>query len=98
MSDRLAPEAIATILDRLVGTTVPQGDTRLDEKSQNNVPAFGAVCDWVAGRINQAYRSIDSPYASERRTAEMVADAACDLALCWDVDHGRCCWLKKVDE
>ena len=91
------PECIGEILDALVGSTRPVGSTDVDEKHQQNVPAFAAVCEWVARRINQANQSYDSPYGSERVTARMVMRAAGDLSLLWDVEEGRCGWLKVVE-
>lgn len=73
--------SIGAILDAIVGTTAPQADAFWDRESQKNVPRFEAVCRWVWDRICQAEKDIDSPYASAKKTARMVENAAGDLAL-----------------
>lgn len=77
----VSPDEMCNILDALVGSTSPQADSTMDAVSQENVPMFEAVCDWVWERLIRAERHIDSPYASAKHTARMVERAAGDLAL-----------------
>lgn len=91
MKSEITPEAITAVLDALVGTTAPQGDTHWDSESQANVPKFEAVCDWVYNRLYEADRSYDSPYWSEKQTARMVVNAAGDLAVLFLCGHSDEC-------
>ena len=91
MKSEITPEAITAVLDALVGTTAPQGDTHWDSESQANVPKFEAVCNWVYNRLYEADRSYDSPYWSEKQTARMVVNAAGDLAVLFHCDHSDEC-------
>lgn len=91
------PYCINEVLDAIVGSTEPQGDTYLDEKAQANIGAFREVCEWVAKRLCQANAFYDSPFGSAQTTARMVMWASGDLSLLWDVESGRCSWLKEVD-
>lgn len=81
--------SIGAILDAIVGTTAPRADTAWDGESQANVPRFEAVCRWVWDRLCQADRYIDSPYASAKRTARMVENAAGDLALIFVIERNK---------
>lgn len=91
MRSEITSEAITAVLDALVGTTAPQGDTQWDRESQANVPKFEAVCNWVYNRLYEADRSYDSPYWSEKQTARMVVNAAGDLAILFHCGHSDEC-------
>lgn len=77
---RVSPNEIEHILDAVVGCLTPYGDVCMDAEIQENIPRFKAVCDWVFKRLCYADININSPYHSARRTAEMLEQAADDLA------------------
>jgi hypothetical protein len=64
------------ILDRLVGSISPKGDSVLDREHQENIPAFEKVCDWVAYNLEEAYRCKDSQFYSMQQTAKKTLAAA----------------------
>ena len=80
MQNEVTPDAITAVLDALVGSTAAQADSVWDAESQENVPKFEAVCDWVYKRLCDAQRHYNSPYYSAKQTAHMVMNAAGDLA------------------
>lgn len=67
------------ILDRLVGSISPHGDSTLDGESQENIPAFETVCDWVACKLEKAYLCEDSQFYSMQQTAKKTLVAADSL-------------------
>ena len=82
-------EAIGALLDGVVGSTCPAGDTLEDERSLANVKRFKAVCDWVSERIEDAQRSADSQMYSVALLTRAVLDAAGDLKLSSDLEWER---------
>lgn len=100
---RTMQKAICLCLDSLVGPTYPQADTTADTKIQEqNLPLFGAVCDWVAERIEVAAKHRNSPYGSAKETARLTLSYADILSSFWNIqddfdndwleDYG---WTKK---
>lgn len=70
---------LGDILDRLIGSISPQGDSMLDRESQENIPAFETVCDWVACKLEKAYQCEDSRFYSMQQTAKKTLAAADSL-------------------
>lgn len=69
-------ECVREVLDAIVGSTSPEGDSYLDGRNQKNIDAFGEVCDWVADRLDKALACRDSQFFSMRQTATMTIQAA----------------------
>lgn len=82
-------EAIGVLLDSVVGSTYPAGDTMADDARMANVKRFKAVCDWVSGRIEDAQRLADSRMYSVAQLSGAVLDAAGDLKLNSDLEWER---------
>lgn len=82
-------EAIGVLLNSVVGSTYPAGDTWEDERSLANVKRFKAVCDWVSERIEDAQRSADSRMYSVEQLTRAVLNAAGDLKLSSDLEWER---------
>lgn len=82
-------EAIGALLDNVVGSTYPVGDTMIDDARLANVKRFKAVCDWVSERIEDAQRLADSRMYSVVQLTSAVLDAAGDLKLNSDLEWER---------
>lgn len=82
-------DAIGALLDSVVGSTYPVGDTITDDSRLANVKRFKAVCDWVSKRIEDAQRLADSRMYSVAQVTSAVLDAAGDLKLNSDLEWER---------
>lgn len=83
---RTMQKAVCMVLDSIVGSTAPQADSSYDSNIQKeNLPLFGAVCDWIIDRLEVASRYRDSPYASSRETSRLTFSYADVLSSWWNI-------------
>lgn len=83
---RTMQKAVCIMLDSIVGRTEPQADSSHDFYIQKeNLPLFGAVCDWVVDRLEAASRHRDSSYASSAETSRLTFSYADVLSSWWNI-------------